>query len=233
MKIIGIISSPHYNGSSAVVARQALKGAAEAGAEAEEIYLPNYKLEYCKGCFTCMSKGRCPINDDFEGLREKLYKADGIIISSPCYGLAPNAIMKNFLDRIGMYTVYTSALGGKYVAGISTAGAVGAKAVAKSHAGLVQGGIFKRGYATGILGVHIGWDSVEKHPKYLEAAYSLGRKMVEDIKLGRKYPIQNLFNRALNALIVKKVFINNIRENKSGSMKAVYDNLAERGIIQG
>jgi multimeric flavodoxin WrbA len=53
LKIIGIISSPRYQGNTATLAREALKGAAASGAEVEEIYLPNYKIEYCQGCMKC------------------------------------------------------------------------------------------------------------------------------------------------------------------------------------
>lgn len=109
MKIIGIISSPRPNGNTAVLVRQALKGAAESHAEVEEIYLPAFRIDYCKGCFVCMSEGKCPNQDDFQLLRDKLLAADGIIISSPSYGLAPTACMKAFLDRIGMYNAYVLA----------------------------------------------------------------------------------------------------------------------------
>ena len=72
----------------------------------------------------CMATGRCGLADDAMALRDKLYESDGIILASPSFGVQPDARMKNFLtDRIGMFTVYTSSLGGKYFAGISTAGA--------------------------------------------------------------------------------------------------------------
>ncbi|MFP4562660.1 MAG: TetR family transcriptional regulator [Spirochaetia bacterium] len=71
-------------------------------------------------------------NVDFEELKQKLYGSDGIIFASPSYGIEPTARMKNFIkDRIGMFTVYTSSFGGKYFAGISTAGGIGAKQVAR------------------------------------------------------------------------------------------------------
>ncbi|WP_457557006.1 NAD(P)H-dependent oxidoreductase [Candidatus Harpocratesius sp.] len=35
-------------------------------------------------------------------LKAKLYAADGIILGTPVHGLSVNAVMKNFLDRIGM-----------------------------------------------------------------------------------------------------------------------------------
>ena len=41
MKITGIISSMNRNGNSATLLRNALNGAADSGADVEEIYLPD------------------------------------------------------------------------------------------------------------------------------------------------------------------------------------------------
>ncbi len=56
-RIVGIISSPSRNGNTAVLVREALRAAAEHGAEVEEISLPAHKLHYCTACFHCMSEG--------------------------------------------------------------------------------------------------------------------------------------------------------------------------------
>ncbi len=230
MKIIGISSSPNYNGNTATLVREALEEAKRYGAEVEEIYLPNYKLEYCKGCFNCLSKGKCMINDDLESLRKKLYESDGIILGSPSYGLAPNAIMKNFIDRIGLYTVYTSILGDKYIIGISTAGAAGAKKVAKNLTN-ISGGFFKKGYITGTLGVNVDWNHVNDYPKYIKKAKRLGEKIVNDINSEKKYRIQGIFGKLLNHLVLKRVMKKNILKHKDNKMKAVYDYLNEKDVI--
>jgi multimeric flavodoxin WrbA len=131
--VIGIISSARENSNSAIMVREALKGAAGKGAVAREIYLPEYDLEYCTGCLSCMKNGKCRLPDGFNELREQLYEADGIIWGTPTYAGTMNAIMKNLIDRLGMYEVSTSSLGGKYMAGIAAASSPGtAKRVAKS-----------------------------------------------------------------------------------------------------
>ena len=61
MRIVGIASSPHRNGNSVGLLREALKGAQEAGAETEEVYLTDYDITYCKGCMSCLSTDRCAI----------------------------------------------------------------------------------------------------------------------------------------------------------------------------
>ncbi len=61
--VIGIISSARDNSNSAVLVREALKGAAGKGAAAREINLPKYDLEYCTGCLSCMKNGKCRLPD--------------------------------------------------------------------------------------------------------------------------------------------------------------------------
>ncbi|VBB07549.1 nadph-dependent fmn reductase [Lucifera butyrica] len=231
IKIVGVISSSHHNGNSATLAREALKGAAEEGAQVTEIYLPKQRVEFCTGCLKCL-EGKCPFSDDFETLRKLVYEADGIIFSSPTFATAPNAIMKNFIDRLGMYERFTSSLGGKYIVGIATAGHTGAKKVAMGLTCLARDGIFKRGYVSGILGINIGSDRVVNDAGKLMLARNLGKKITRDIKTYNKYPFQNLIGRWINCLFVRPHFYKVILKNKDGSMKAVYNNLSQRGLIQ-
>lgn len=230
MKIVGVISSLSPDKNTAKLVYKALEGAQSQEAEIEDIFLPDYKLEYCKGCMTCLKLGQCSINDDLELIRKKLYEADGIIIGSPTHGLAPNAMMKNLLDRIGLYSVYTASLSGKYIVGISTAGAMGAKKTAKQLTN-IGGSFFGRSYISGILSAAIGWDTIDQYPDYLDRAYYLGIKIVDDIKNQKKYPFQNLFSRILNNLIVKKVIIKNITSHKD-EMSAVYEHNVLKGWLK-
>jgi multimeric flavodoxin WrbA len=227
MKIIGIASSPHRNGSSVTLLREALRGAAEAGAETEEIYLPDYEIRYCRGCMCCLSGDRCAIPDDLNTLREKLVEADGLILSSPTYGLAPNAIMKNLTDRIGMHSVYRSLLGDKYVAGIATAGAIGARKTARMLTGITDG-FHRNGRISGILGVPVGHGDAQAA---LPQARGLGRRIAKDILAQRKYPFQKLMENLLRALVLKRLMRKNVLENKDGKMKSVYEHWLAKGYI--
>jgi multimeric flavodoxin WrbA len=217
MKIIGIASSPHRNGNSVKLLREALRSAKETGAEIEEIYLPDYDIQYCKGCLNCLSGDRCAIPDDLNLLREKLVEADGLILSSPTYALAPNAMMKNFADRIGMYSVYRSLLGDKYVARIATAAVIGARKTAKMLTRIADG-FHRNGRVSGILGVYVGHgDAAASLPQ----AHELGRKMAKDIRTQKKYPFQRLSVNLLNALVLKRLMRKNVLENEDGKMGRV------------
>lgn len=230
MKVIGIVSSPSKEGNTATLVREALKAASEQGAETEEIFLYDKKIEFCQGCFNCMETGKCPIDDDFESIKEKLNQCDGIVIGSPTYGLDFNAIMKNFFDRIGMFSVYTSFLAGKYIVGFSTAGFFGSHKVAKKLTSLVES-FWDRGYVTGSMGVVRGWQRVDEMPEVLTRAGDLGRKLVGDIRHKPTYPLQNIVDRTVTKVFVQNAIRQNVIENKDGKMKAVYEILSSRGVI--
>jgi multimeric flavodoxin WrbA len=233
IKVIGVMSSARLNGNTATLVREALKGAEEEGALVSEIALADCHLSFCRGCLTCMVEGRCPVDDDFEAVKALLQGADGIVLGSPTYGGAPNAIMKNLMDRLGLLERFTSAtFGGKYVVGMSTARSAGAaKKVAKDLAGLLTNGVFERGYVTGFLGVSSGVNGVENDPEALRKAQALGRKLARDIRSGRRYPLQNPIGRLVNSFIMKPNFSRAILDNRRGPVKGVYENLRQRGIL--
>ncbi|MDP4145874.1 MAG: flavodoxin family protein [Bacillota bacterium] len=235
IKVVGIISSARFNGNTAALVREALKGAEAEGASVTEVFLPKYKLGFCTGCLTCTAEGKCPIPDDFENLRKIIYEADGIILGSPTYATEHNAIMKCFLERLGPYTLYSSLLGGKYGAGISTAYGSTAKKVAKGLTGVFKFGIFQRSYVSGFLGINTMVKGVErrmdKDIDCLNKANLLGRKMVLDIKSENKYPLQNLIMRLIIPIFLKPVFKKSILRNKDGRERATYNSLLKRGLI--
>jgi multimeric flavodoxin WrbA len=230
VKIIGISSSASWNGSTAYLVREALMAAQAEGAEVEEFHLPAYRIEHCRGCFKCMASGRCPIDDDFNAIKERLIQADGIVIGSPTYGLAPNACMKAFLDRLGMYSVYTSELSNKYVVGISTAGAAGSKKVAQSLTTIVHG-FFRRGKVTGVMGAKVGWGKAQDVPGLRTSAEKLGKLLVDDIRSGRKHRFQGVHHVLLNKLFLGRIMRRNVMENREGRMRAVHESLVTRGLI--
>lgn len=180
-----------------------------------------------------MAEGRCWLDDDFERVQALLQGADGIILGPPTYGGAPNAIMKNLIDRLGLFERFTSAsFGGKYVLGISTANSAGAaKTVAKSLATWLTNGVFERGYVTGYLGASSGGKGLAAHPEALTKARALGQKLARDILRGRRYPLQNPTGRLLNRFILKPNFSKAILDYREGPEKGVYENLRQRGLL--
>ena len=104
MRIIAFNSSPRDNQTSKteLVLQKFLEGARRAGAEAETLYLRNYKIKHCLGCFSCWVKtpGRCVQKDDMaEELFERYLSADLAVLATPLYHYNMNARMKMFIER--------------------------------------------------------------------------------------------------------------------------------------
>jgi len=233
MKVVGIISSANRRGNSATLLREALTGAREAGAETEEVFLPDLEIGYCRGCMTCSRTGSCVIDDDFAPLRQTLVEADGIILSSPTYGAAPCARMKNMFDRLGMFEYLTSSVfGGKYVAAISTCASFGARQTVDYLTHLPLGTVFERAYVSGKLTAKLsGGRKAAEMPKSLQDARSLGSRVAMDFTRERHHPFQRPVGRMIDAVMMRPLIAKGIVDHREGEMSGVYDNLIRRGLI--
>ena len=103
MRVLAFNSSPRKEkGVTDIVLRRFLKGAEDAGAGVELVYLADKRIEDCRGCFTCWFKtpGKGCINDDMEELLGKMRGADALVYATPLYTCSMNGIMKRFLDRM-------------------------------------------------------------------------------------------------------------------------------------
>jgi NAD(P)H-dependent FMN reductase len=103
MKVLAIIGSPKGKGNSYKVTKKLemeMKTLEEF--EFEYLFLKDFNLEMCRGCFSCVKKGQnfCPIKDDIDIIKDKMHKSDGLIFVSPCYCQNVTGIMKNFIDRL-------------------------------------------------------------------------------------------------------------------------------------
>ena len=105
-KVLILSSSPRLGGNSDTLCDEFLKGALEAGNEAEKIFLRDKKINYCTGCNTCSRYGKpCPQKDDAAEVIEKMIAADVIVMATPVYFYTMSAQMKTLIDRCcGLYT---------------------------------------------------------------------------------------------------------------------------------
>ncbi len=104
MNILAFNSSPrdHETSKTELVLQQFLEGARRAGAATETLYLRDYKINHCLGCYSCWLKtpGRCVQKDDMaEELFDRYLKADLVVLASPVYHGTMNARMKLFVER--------------------------------------------------------------------------------------------------------------------------------------
>jgi len=102
-KVIVLNASPRgKNGYTDFYLQPFIKGL-EKETEVEHIYLKDYKINPCKGCFSCwMDKpGVCIYQsvDGFHELAEKMYDANLIVYAFPIYADHIPGILKNYFDR--------------------------------------------------------------------------------------------------------------------------------------
>ncbi len=103
LKILAINASPRgQKGNTERLLQTFLKGAQEAGAVAEIIYLREKNIHYCSGCFSCWTKtpGVCIHKDDMPELLEKSRLADIWVYATPLYSYTVSGQMKTYMDRI-------------------------------------------------------------------------------------------------------------------------------------
>ncbi len=99
MKIIGIIGSSRKTGNTAILVREAMKGAQELGTEIEILNFAQNNIAPCNGCAFCLETDDCSISDDMQKIYPKLLEADGIFIGTPVYFWNVSGQVKIFLDR--------------------------------------------------------------------------------------------------------------------------------------
>jgi multimeric flavodoxin WrbA len=89
MKTILLNGSPRKNWNTAMMLKEAQKGAESAGAETEYIDLFDLSYTGCRSCMACKRKGgercRCFGKDDLSPVIDHIFAADALIIGSPIY----------------------------------------------------------------------------------------------------------------------------------------------------
>lgn len=105
-RVLILSSSPRRGGNSDTLCDEFMRGTAEAGNEAEKIFLYDKTVHYCTGCSVCsLHKKPCPQKDDAAGIIGKMLAADVIVMATPVYFYTMSAQMKTLIDRCcGLYT---------------------------------------------------------------------------------------------------------------------------------
>ncbi len=89
MKVIILNGSPRKNWNTAMMLKEAERGAESVGAETEYINLFDLTYTGCRSCLACKRKDaercRCFWNDDLSPVIARIFAADALVIGSPIY----------------------------------------------------------------------------------------------------------------------------------------------------
>ena len=104
MKAIAINGSPRKSWNTDLILQEALKGAADAGAEVEMVHLYDLNFTGCRSCFACKRKGaepaKCFWKDDLSPVLDKILSADAVFFGTPIYFGEITSQMRALIERL-------------------------------------------------------------------------------------------------------------------------------------
>ncbi|HTP06246.1 MAG TPA: flavodoxin family protein [Nitrospirota bacterium] len=105
-KVLIVSASPRKGGNSDLLCDQFMRGAKEAGNQAEKIFIRDKRINNCVACGDCQNNGgTCVQKDDMAEVLDKMIAADVIVMATPVYFYMMNGQMKTLIDRT--YARYT------------------------------------------------------------------------------------------------------------------------------
>jgi len=105
IRVLGIVGSPRVGGNTEGLVAEALKAAAEDGAETELVRLADKEIKPCDACLSCRKTLECRVKDDFGPIFDKMVIADGLILASPVYFGSATPQIKALIDRAGYLSI--------------------------------------------------------------------------------------------------------------------------------
>lgn len=191
-RVIAIYGSPRRSGNTAVLLKEAVRGAMDAGAHVDELILRDLHMSPCLEIYGCLKTGRCVIQDDFQKVYDMLSACDGLMLASPIFFYSVSAHTKILMDRcqslwVKKHWIEKDARAGQTPKRPGMFISVGATKGKR----LFEGSLLSLRYFFDVLDVNL-WKSllyrgmdfegdVAKHPEYLREAYEAGGAMVESM----------------------------------------------------
>ena len=200
MKVLGVGFSARKDGNSETLLLEALKGAAECGAETEFLSLRGKDIRPCLGCQSCKEAGVCAIKDDMVGIFSKLEEAQGIILASPVYYYSVSGLGKAFLDRTYALKSPRLRLMNKVGGAITVASSSGNIAALQAlNMFFLTNRMFITDYVAGYATFK---GHIDRHRHAMLASFELGRLVAQLAEMGPKFPPE--FDDPLYMLVKKK-----------------------------
>ncbi len=190
--LVAVYGSPRRKGNSSLLLSRAVQGARNAGCTVQEFVLRDLRISPCLEIYQCQRNGECAIRDDFQGLRDHILAAKGLILASPIFFYAVSSHTKIFMDRFQSLWVR------KYRIDREISGKVPYRRKgifisvgATKGPRLFDGAVLSVRYFFDVLDMEL-WDTllcreldmegdVLNRPEYLENAYGLGSALAAQL----------------------------------------------------
>ncbi len=123
-QVLGIIASHRQLGNCEIMVKEVSRQLAVPH-HLKLLRLPDFQLSYCNGCYRCLSRGGCVLDDSLAVILEAIATADALILAAPTYFLGAHSCLKVFVDRGISFYAMAERLWGKPAVGIGIAGIEG------------------------------------------------------------------------------------------------------------
>lgn len=100
--VLIISASPRRGGNTDMLCDEFMRGAVEAGAKVEKLFLDDYNIDFFREIDTYMqpdSVAKAQARDEAKQVIDKMLRADVMVLASPVYYLNIDGQMKNLIDR--------------------------------------------------------------------------------------------------------------------------------------
>ncbi len=100
MNIVILQGSPNRDGSTAILADEFARGAAEVGHAVQRIDVAREDIHACAGCVACgYGAGPCVQRDGMGAILDEILSADMVVFATPLYYYGMTAQLKVVIDR--------------------------------------------------------------------------------------------------------------------------------------
>jgi len=223
MKIAVLIGSPRKKDSYSICKKiEKEMNGINRDIEFDYIFLKEYDIKDCIGCSVCFKESEklCPlVEDDLEYVKERLFSADGIIISTPVYGYQVSGQLKRFIDRM-CYLFHRQKMVGIPTLIVITTDGGGAKAVFKYLKMVVQG-----------WGMNLAGNLSVTSPMYLEDSKYFNDKNKEITGISKKL-IEEINSLEDKIPTLYDIFLFNCLRSKTYTSKSDFNYWKEKGWIE-
>lgn len=124
-QVLGIVGSLRNLGNCELLVKEVSRQISVPH-ELRLLRLPEFRLQYCNGCYRCLAGDRgCVLQDDLGVILEAIAGADALILAVPTYFLSGPACLKALVDRAISFYARAEQLWGKPAVGLGIAGIAG------------------------------------------------------------------------------------------------------------
>lgn len=90
-------------GNTDALVNKIIEGSSDTDVKVNLVPLREKKVGNCIGCYQCLAKSSCSIQDDMTEIRDFIQNSQLLIFASPLYWCGVTGLMKTFIDRLFFY----------------------------------------------------------------------------------------------------------------------------------